>query len=212
MFRLFPLLRPLLLLATALLTGLRAAEPASGGDNARTIGNGPAGAAADYLLQPSDLIRVQVFQEPDLLREVRISQEGTITLPLIEQVDLRNKTLRQAEQTIRELYDRDFLVNPQITLVVVEYARRTVNVLGNVNSPGAVPFPQEQKLTLIDAITRAGGFNRLADRRRIKLTRTLANGKTETLEVNADQLIRGSSSEKWQLQPGDNIYVPERVL
>jgi polysaccharide export outer membrane protein len=168
---------------------------------------------ADYLLQPQDLLRVQVFQEPDLLREVRISQEGTITLPLIEQVDLRNKTLRQAEQLIRDLYDRDFLVNPQITLVVVEYAKRTVNVLGNVNNPGAVPFPQEQKLNLIDAITRAGGFNRLADRKRVKLTRTSPGGKSETYEVNADQLMsRGASAEKWILQVGDTVYVPERVL
>ena len=134
--------------------------------------------ALDYLLQPQDLLRMQVFQEPDLLREIRISQEGTINLPLIEQVDLRNKTLRQAEQLIRERYDRDFLVNPQITLVVVEYARRTVNVLGNVNLPGAVSFPQEQSLNLIDAITRAGGFNRLADRRHVKLTRTSADGKS----------------------------------
>ena len=166
----------------------------------------------DYLLQPSDLIRMQVFQEPDLLREVRISQEGTVNLPLIEDVDLRNKTLRQAQQIIRDRYDRDFLVNPQITLVVIEYARRTVNVLGSVNSPGAVPFPQEQKLSLLDAITRAGGFNRLADRKRIKLTRVSPEGKTINSIINADQLIEGSSGEKWLLQVGDNIYVPERVL
>lgn len=167
----------------------------------------------DYRLQPQDLLRVQVFQEPDLLREVRISQEGTINLPLIEQVDLRHKTLRQAEQIIRERYDRDFLVNPQITLVVVEYARRTVNVLGNVNLPGAVSFPQEQSLNLIDAITRAGGFNRLADRRHVKLTRTSADGKSETFDINADQLMsKGASAEKWALQAGDTVYVPERVL
>ncbi len=187
--------------ATLAIASLAAADPA------------PGQPPADYLLQPQDLLRVQVFQEPDLLREVRISQEGTITLPLIEQVDLRNKTLRQAEQLIRDLYDRDFLVNPQITLVVVEYAKRTVNVLGNVNNPGAVPFPQEQKLNLIDAITRAGGFNRLADRKRVKLTRTAPGGKSETYEVNADQLMsRGASAEKWILQVGDTVYVPERVL
>jgi polysaccharide biosynthesis/export protein len=192
-----------LLLAGLAFSALSAADPAPASSQS----------AADYLLQPQDLIRVQVFQEPDLLREVRISQEGTITLPLIEQVDLRNKTLRQAEQMIRDLYDRDFLVNPQITLVVIEYAKRTVNVLGNVNNPGAVPFPQEQKLNLIDAITRAGGFNRLADRKRVKLTRTSPEGKSETFEINADQLMsRGAGAEKWILQVGDTVYVPERVL
>jgi Periplasmic protein involved in polysaccharide export len=200
MLRFSPLLR-LFLLAGFLLRPLFAAETPA-----------PATADGDYLLQPQDLIRVQVFQEPDLLREVRISREGTITLPLIEQVDLRNKTLRQAEQIIRERYDRDFLVNPQITLVVIEYAKRTVNVMGNVNNPGAVPFPQEQRLSLLDAITRAGGFNRLADRKRVQLTRAKPNGESETFEINADLLIRGTSSEAWLLQPGDNIYVPERVF
>ncbi|MGC4075197.1 MAG: polysaccharide biosynthesis/export family protein [Nibricoccus sp.] len=203
MFRLQILFRPLLL-AGLVISALHAAEPAPAV---------PAQPAADYLLQPQDLIRVQVFQEPDMLREVRISQEGTINLPLINEVDLRNKTLRQAEQIIRERYDRDFLVNPQITLVVVEYAKRTVNVLGNVNTPGAVPFPQEQKLNIIDAITRAGGFNRLADRKHVRLTRTNSEGKTETFEINADQLMsKGSSADKWILQVGDTVYVPERVL
>jgi polysaccharide export outer membrane protein len=202
MFRFLTLLRLLPLAGFALL-------PLHAQPQAPATATQPNG---DYLLQPQDLLRMQVFQEPDLLREVRISQEGTINLPLIEQVDLRNKTLRQAEQLIRDRYDRDFLVNPQITLVVVEYAKRTVNVLGNVNMPGAVPFPQEGKLNLIDAITRAGGFNRLADRKRVKLTRTI-DGKTETFEINADQLMnKGASAEKWVLQVGDTVYVSERVL
>lgn len=197
-----------LCLLAGVLTSAAFAQPADATSTAPTATS----TSGDYLLQPSDLIRMQVFQEPDLLREVRISQEGTVNLPLIEDVDLRNKTLRQAQQLIRDRYDRDFLVNPQITLVVIEYARRTVNVLGSVNSPGAVPFPQEQKLSLLDAITRAGGFNRLADRKRIKLTRVKPDGKTENSIINADQLIEGSSREKWLLQVGDNIYVPERVL
>jgi polysaccharide export outer membrane protein len=203
MRRLLNLLRPLLFAAVSVTAAL-AQEPAAP-SAAQPIG--------DYLLQPQDLLRMQIFQEPDMLREIRISQEGTINLPLINEVDLRNKTLRQAEQLIRDRYDRDFLVNPQITLVVVEYAKRTVNVLGNVNLPGAIPFPQEGRLNLIDAITRAGGFNRLADRKRVRLTRTTADGKTETTEINADQLMnKGASAEKWDLKVGDTIYIPERVL
>jgi polysaccharide biosynthesis/export protein len=203
MLRRFPMCRPLFwscLFCLTALTRLIAAEPA--------VEATPVAAQGDYLLQPGDLLRVQVFQEADLLREVRISQEFVITLPLIENVNVRNKTVRQAEQMIRELYDKDFLVNPQVNLIVLEYSRRTVNVLGSVNNPGAVPFPPEQKLTLLDAITRAGGFNRLADRKRVKLTR--ANG--ENVIVNVDQLIGGSAAEKWTLQINDTIYVPERVL
>jgi len=172
----------------------------------------PAAAAADYILQPSDLLNVQVFQEENLKRDVRVSQEYSITLPLIGKVDLKGKSLRQAEDLIRDLYNRDYLVNPQVNVVVVEYAKRTVNVIGQVNQPGAVLFPQEQGLTLLDAISRAGGFSRLANRSQVKLTRTNADGKTETYIINADDLIKGNSSNSWPLLVNDIVFVPERIL
>ena len=172
----------------------------------------PPVAVLDYLLQPSDLLDVQIFQEENLKRSVRVSQEYSITLPLIGKVDVKGKSLRQAEALIRELYDRDYLVNPQINVVVIEYAKRSVNVIGQVNQPGAVLFPQEQGLTLLDAISRAGGFSRLANRSQVKLTRTNADGKSETYIVNADDLIKGSSSNTWQLLVNDIIFVPERIL
>jgi polysaccharide export outer membrane protein len=172
----------------------------------------PAAAAMDYVLQPSDLLNVQIFQEENLKRDVRVSQEYSITLPLIGKVDLKGKSLRQAEDLIRDLYDRDYLVNPQVNVVVIEYAKRTVNVIGQVNQPGAVLFPQEQGLTLLDAIARAGGFSRLANRSQVKLTRTNTDGKTDTYIINADDLIKGSSSNSWQLLANDIIFVPERIL
>lgn len=166
----------------------------------------------DYVLQPSDLIRVIVFQEGDLQRDVRITQEGSVSLPLIGTIELKNKSVHQAEDTIRQLYDRDFLVNPQISITVLEYAQRTAQVIGAVNAPGAIAFPPEQKMGLMEAIARAGGFSRLAERRRVRLTRTLADGKTENFTVNVDELIQGNSAEPWLLVKGDVIFVPERLL
>ncbi|WP_238991406.1 polysaccharide biosynthesis/export family protein [Rariglobus hedericola] len=172
----------------------------------------PAAAAQDYVLQPSDLLNIQVFQEENLKRDVRVSKEYSITLPLIGKVDVKGKSLRQAEDLIRELYDRDYLVNPQVNVVVIEYAKRTVNVIGQVNQPGAVLFPQEEGLTLLDAISRAGGFSRLANRSQVKLTRTNSDGKSDTYIINVDDLIKGSSSNSWPLLVNDIIFVPERIL
>lgn len=169
-------------------------------------------AATDYILQPSDLIRVMVFQEPDLLREVRITQEYTITLPLIGTIDVRNKTVRQVEEVIRDLYDKDYLVNPQINLTVLEYTQRTVKVLGAVNAPGAIVFPPEQKMGLLEAIARAGGFSRIADRKRVRLSRNLVDGKTENYTINTDEMIQGASGDQWLLTKGDIIFVAERIL
>jgi polysaccharide export outer membrane protein len=168
--------------------------------------------STDYILQPSDLIRLVVFQEPDLEREVRITQEYTITLPLIGTIDLRNKTVRQAEEIIRSLYDKDYLVNPQINLTVLEYTQRTVKVLGAVNQPGAIVFPPEQKMGLLEAIARAGGFSRIAERRKVRLSRTLEDGKSENYIINTDEMIQGASVQQWLLTKGDIIFVPERIL
>ncbi len=172
----------------------------------------PAAAVLDYLLQPSDLLDVQIFQEENLKRAVRVSQEYSITLPLIGKVDVKGKSLRQAEDLIRELYARDYLVNPQINVVVIEYAKRSVNVIGQVNQPGAVLFPQEQGLTLLDAVSRAGGFSRLANRTQVKLTRTNTDGKSDTYVIDADDLIKGRSSNTWPLLVNDIVFVPERIL
>lgn len=196
------------LLALALLGGLRAAETPA----AEAPAPAAAGSPTDYVLQPSDLIRVLIFQEPDLLREVRITQEYTINLPMIGTIDLRGRTVRQAEEIIRSLYDRDYLVNPQVNLTVLEYSQRTVQVVGAVNSPGAVVFPPEQKMGLVEAIARAGGQSRIADLKRVQLTRTSAEGKTETFTINVVDLMKGASGEQWLLLKGDVVLVPEKLF
>jgi len=176
----------------------------------------PAGAPAavvseNYILHPGDVIRVQVFQEPDLERELRVEQDATIVLPLIGTVVAGQRTVREIAAEIARRYDTDYLVNPQITVTVVRYAERRVNIMGMVNQPGPVLFPPEEKMNLLDAIARAGGFNRLGDRRRVRLTRTAVDGTAEQVTINTDEILEGgSTADPWPLQPGDNIFVPER--
>jgi polysaccharide export outer membrane protein len=145
-------------------------------------------------------------------RELRVSQDHTIVMPLIGVVDVRNRTVRDTELLIEELYRRDYLVNPQVNITVMEYAQRTVNVFGSVNTPGSVLIPPERDFTLLDAIARSGGFSRLANRTRVSLTRTRANGQTENFVINGDQLVSGDSTNRWLVQDGDVIFVPERML
>lgn len=166
----------------------------------------------DYVLIPSDLLRVQVFQEDELMREVSVSQNHTISLPLIGVINVKGKTVRELEANITQLYDRDFLVNPQVSVIVLRYAERTVSVLGSVNNPGPVAFPQERGLNLLEAIARANGFSRLADRRRVQLIRTLDDGSTETYVINADRLIGAGATQPPNLMVNDVISVPERIF
>lgn len=205
----FVLCRTALVLALAVLTAKISAQEATAPAPAAPV---QAVATSDYMLRPSDILQVKVFQEEDLTREVSVSQEYTVSLPLVGTVDLRKRSVRQAEELIRQLYDRDFLVNPQVTVIVLKYAERAVNVIGMVNSPQAVPFPAERGLTLLEAIARAGGFNRLADRGNVKITRTDDKGVSNTFTVNAEKLLDSKSSNLWSLQVDDVVYVPEKFF
>ena len=183
------------LIASVLVSAVKVAAqdaPASSGP-ARQESPKTEAAKGDYVLQPQDLIKVQVFQEDEInhLGEVRISQEYTV---------------------IRGLYDHDYIVNPQVSVIVLEYAKRYVNVLGAVNTPGVVTFPPEEGLSLIEAVTRAGGFARIADKKHVTLKRTNADGKTETSTINADDLMKGRTDDTWPLQPGDVISVGEIIF
>lgn len=174
-----------------------------------------AGSTADYVLQPQDVLRVFIFQHDDLNKQsesVSISQEYTISLPLIKSVNLKDRTVRQAEEIIRAAYDKDYLVNPQVTVVVIKYAERSVNVGGAVNNAGRVLFPEQRGLTIVDAIALAGGPSRLANLKQVKLTRRNANGETVPEVIDVDAMWKGGGRDAVMLQKDDNIYVPERIL
>ncbi len=171
--------------------------------------------SSDYLLQPQDMLKIFVFQHDDLNKQteaVRISEEYTISLPLVNTINLRGKTARQAEEMIRAAFDKDFLVNPQVSVIVVKYADRSANVIGQVNNAGRVLFPQEKGLTIIEAIALAGGQTRLADLKKVKLTRKQPNGDTVVEEIDVDELMKRGGREAFQLQKDDVVFIPERIF
>lgn len=168
---------------------------------------------ADYVLQPGDVIRIQVFQEPDLDRELPVSNGGLITgVPLLGAVPVRGLTVAQVEADIAARYNADFLVDPQITITVLRYTEQRVKVLGAVNAPGLVIVPPSERMSLIDAIARCGDFNRLADRRRVRVTRTHADGTSTNFVVDVDALRAGEASTIVWLECDDIVVVAERRI
>lgn len=193
----------------------RAQAASRGSPEARAISRIEAPVSPDYVLQPQDLLRVFIFQHDDLNKQmeaVRVSEGHTISLPLVNTINLKGKTARQAEEMIRSAYDKDFLVNPQVSVIVMKYAERSVNVIGMVNNAGRVLFPQERGLTIIEAIALAGGQTRLADLKKVKLTRKMENGDTVVEEIDVDALMKRGGRDAFPLQRDDVIFVPERIL
>lgn len=205
-------------LSTLWLAGLLLATAAAAESDKKSEepsgGSAKAKASADYVLQPEDVIKVHVFQEDDINKqgEVRISGEHTIFLPLIKIISLKGKTVRQAEELIRDLYNKDYLVNPQVSINVLKYAERSLSVTGAVNNAGRILFPQERGLTIVEAISLAGGQSRVADLKRVRLTRRGANGELVTQIVDVDSIMRGGARDAVPLENGDTLFVPERTF
>jgi polysaccharide export outer membrane protein len=166
----------------------------------------------NYRFRPSDLVKVEVFQEPDLSKESRIEADGTILLPLINRIKIADLTAEDAQSLIASRYNEDYLVNPQVSIQVIKHHPRKVDVLGQVNQPGPVEIPFDRELSLLEAISLAKGFTRLSKMSAVQITRTHSDGQKTVEVINADKLMSEASSTAFLLQDGDSVYVPERLL
>ncbi|MGA9520347.1 MAG: polysaccharide biosynthesis/export family protein [Myxococcaceae bacterium] len=156
-------------------------------------------------LGAGDLLEVRVFQEPDLSGPFRISPEGTIDYPLCGKVALAAKTSSEAADSLTQCLANGYLRRPQVTVLVREYTSKKIFVFGEVQKPGTFPF--EQNMSVIQAITLAGGFTKLAAKNNTNVTR-LTDGKEVKIRVPVEDI--GIGREKnFQLQPGDIVFVPE---
>jgi len=171
----------------------------------------PASAPQTYILSPSDVVQVKVYQEDDLESRLRIARDGTTSFPLIGVIKLGGKTVEQASNLIRDELAKDFLVNPQVTLTVIEYAKRRFTVLGQVQRPGAYEIPNEESVTLLQAIAMAGGYTRLANKANITVTRSV-NGKKATFSLDVNHATNDLKTEPFAILPEDTITVPERLF
>jgi polysaccharide export outer membrane protein len=157
-------------------------------------------------LGEGDSIRITVFQNPDLTTETRISEQGTITFPLIGEVAIAGLTPAGAQARIaRQLIEGKFVLKPQVSLNVVRVRSRQVSVLGQVAHPGRYPL-DDTSSNLTDLLALAGGISTTGDDNvTVMVTR---NGKTAKLDINVPTMYRtGDLSQNIQLQSGDAIFV-----
>ena len=173
-----------------------------------------------YNLRTTDKLRISVFQEDDLSTICRVDAKGTVNLPLVGEIRVYGESLSEAERTIEAAYkDGRFLRNPEVTVAVEEYAPREVSIQGQVKNPGRYPLPIESTMSVLDLVTKAGGFTDTAQGTAVKITRILPDGTTKVITLDVESLIKGKSDTKTNeennallLQPDDIVYVPERII
>ncbi len=166
----------------------------------------------NYILKPSDVIQVSVYQEPDLDKSVRIEADGTVTLALVNKIKVSDLTVSEAQDLITQLYNRDYLVDPQISVLVSSFSPKLIRILGSVNRPGVVEMPPDRALTLTEAIANANGVSRLGNPKSITIKRVGKDGKTQQFEVNFNKILMNANAKDIVLEEGDTIWIPERII
>ena len=165
----------------------------------------PATTDPAYVIGPEDVLDINVWKEPDMTRIVPVRPDGKISLPLINDVQASGSTPQQLATTVTEKL-RKFLTEPQVTVIVTQINSQRVFVVGEVLRAGA--FPLIPGMTVLQALSSAGGFTTFADVKKIHVMR-LVNGKHVELPFNYREVLKGDNPDQnIKLEPGDTVVVP----
>lgn len=158
---------------------------------------------------PGDVFHLEIVSEKDLPDEYQVASDGTVDLPYVHRLKVAGLEPQQIAALVRKnLMDQKILTDPSVVVSVKEYNSKRITVLGQVQKPGSFPF--SSGLTLIQAISQAGGFNSIANKDKVYLTRKTDKG-AKTVKVSVDAITEGKSPDIL-LQSGDQVYVNERIF
>lgn len=161
----------------------------------------------DTTLGAGDMFEVRVFRQDDMTGTYSVSSEGTISFPLIGEVEVAGKTPADVERELRERLAEGYLKNPQVSVLVKEYKSKKISVFGQVREPGT--FAYSEGMTVVEAVAQAGGFTDLARKNAVSVTRAVGKEKTK-FTVPVENIGEGKA-DNFYLRPGDVVFVPRRL-
>jgi polysaccharide export outer membrane protein len=187
--------------------------------DARAQSSAPAspGASSEYVIGAQDVLKVTVFDEPQLSGTFRIDADGTFTYPFIGRIKAAGETLRSVETTLAKLLADGYVRRPQVGIEVEQYRSRSIFIVGEVRTPGKYALNGE--MTLIEALAQAGSMtsNASADVLILRPSETradtaLAPGAKDVANVtrvSLGDLQSGQIGQNVTLREGDTIFVPK---
>jgi protein involved in polysaccharide export with SLBB domain len=167
------------------------------------------GPVQNYTIHVGDTLALSMAGEPDFDFKAVVQNAGTISLPYAKEVKVEGKTVQQANADIIKRLS-EYYVNPNITVDVAQYRKKEFVILGQVTSPGVYPFaPEQDSMSLVEAIAKAGGVKQYGDMGHVTVKRTV-NGKEQIILVNAQDakaLSRNEEGMNFQVLPGDSVVI-----
>lgn len=159
-----------------------------------------------YRIGPGDLLEIKVFEVEQLNQVVRVSEDGTVTLPLLGQVRIEGSTQSGVVQKLTALLQAKYVKNPQVTVFIKEYKNQQVAVIGAVEKPGS--YELVGRKNLLQVISQAGGLTDQASDE-IFVLRGGQNGKTSSIAIDLrDLLVNGNQKLNIPIEPNDVVNVP----
>jgi polysaccharide export outer membrane protein len=166
---------------------------------------------ANYLLGSGDVVKITVYNNPDLTTEAQITGSGKIVFPLIGEVEVAGLDKGQAEAKLaKRLLDGKFVVNPQVNLLISQYRSQQVSVLGQVNKPGKIPLDMASNLT--DLLASAGGIAPTGADFVVVISKD-KDGREHKREIDLNMMmLSGKTATNVPIASGDIIYVPRAPM
>ena len=159
-----------------------------------------------FVIGTDDVLAVSVWKEPEISRSVPVRSDGKISLPLVGEVQAAGNTPSKLEKDIAARL-KDYIAEPEVTVVVQQVNSQKFNILGMVNKPGSYPLVNSP--TILDAIAVAGGFRDFAKQKSIYVLRQNSDGTQSRLPFNYKEVVKGQNgAQNVKLQPRDTIVVP----
>ena len=160
---------------------------------------------SSYRIGPNDILSIFVWREPDLTRDVTVMPDGKITYPLIGEIMAQGLTAIELKKAITDKF-QDFVTAPEVTVIVKESRSQVVYAIGKLTRPG--PIALAPGMTVMQALSAAGGFTEWADTKNILIVRR-EGGKETQLRFNYKEFTSGEKLEQnILLKPGDTVVVP----
>lgn len=161
----------------------------------------------DYHLGSGDIVKISVYEYSDITTEARLSETGNISFPLIGEVNLSGRTVAESEKLIAKgLVDGDFIRDPQVTVVITQFASQKVSVLGFVNKPGK--YTLEGVSHVIDLLALANG---VAMPTAANFVTLLHNDGTK-VNIDLDALLAGDVTQNYVVGHNDVLFVPRAPM
>ena len=160
---------------------------------------------SSYQIGPNDVLTIFVWKETELTRDVTVMPDGKITYPLIGEITAQGQTASELKKAIADKL-QNFVTAPEVTVIVRESRSQVIYTIGKVTRPG--PYPLAPGMTVMQALSAAGGFAEWADPKNILIVRR-EGGKETQLRFNFKEYTSGEKLEQnILLKPGDTLVVP----